>query len=252
MAVSQPSCFLLMEWGATAEQFFDSNGDMLPRLFRRGTKFLGRASLQKGYPERFVLKTMESVKPKPTQCLVGKKPLYMRLPFKGDPVAELITRRLRNSVGTMYMAANLYLNFNSSPTISFRLKDKLPRSTTSFCVYSFVCSCRASYVDRTTRHLSDRMREHNPISLGGSWKEPGSRGHTIVEIFVTIVTFTSKMTLMLRNTLTCKQIWLCERFIRNPAGSLVCDVSRQLNVLHQTPSCLIWHDIRGIAIHVST
>ncbi|KER33235.1 hypothetical protein T265_00922 [Opisthorchis viverrini] len=98
----------------------------------------------------------------------------MRLPFKGDSVAELITRRLRNSVDTTYLAANLCLSFNSSPTIRFCLKDKLPRSTTSFCVYSFVCSCRASYVGRTTRHLSDRIREHNPVSLSGSGKKPGS------------------------------------------------------------------------------
>ncbi|KAG5448265.1 hypothetical protein CSKR_112109 [Clonorchis sinensis] len=98
----------------------------------------------------------------------------LRLPFKGDSVAEIITRRLRNSVDTTYMAANLYLSFNSSPTISFRLKDKLLRSTTSFCVYSYVCSCRASCVGRTIRHLSDRMRELNPISLSGSWKKSGS------------------------------------------------------------------------------
>ncbi|KAG5441352.1 hypothetical protein CSKR_103214 [Clonorchis sinensis] len=34
-----------------------------------------------------------------------------------------------------------------------------------------------------------------------------------------------------------------------PAESLVCDVFKQLNVLHQTTSCFIWHDIRDIAIH---
>ncbi|KAG5454867.1 hypothetical protein CSKR_100396 [Clonorchis sinensis] len=34
-----------------------------------------------------------------------------------------------------------------------------------------------------------------------------------------------------RNTLICKQIWFCERLIWNPAESLVCDVSRRLNVL---------------------
>ncbi|KAG5443303.1 hypothetical protein CSKR_109065 [Clonorchis sinensis] len=56
---------------------------------------------------------------------------------------ELITRRLRKAVGTTYMAANLCLSFNSSPTIGFGLENKLQSSTTSFCVYSFVCSCRA-------------------------------------------------------------------------------------------------------------
>ncbi|KAG5450860.1 hypothetical protein CSKR_110138 [Clonorchis sinensis] len=51
------------------------------------------------------------------------------------------------------------------------------------------------------------------------------------------------------NSLICKQIWFCERFTRKPAESLVCDVSRQLNVLHQTASCFTWCDIRDIMIH---
>ncbi|KAG5449641.1 hypothetical protein CSKR_104126, partial [Clonorchis sinensis] len=40
-----------------------------------------------------------------------------------------------------------------------------------------------------------------------------------------------------RNTLICKQIWFYERLTWNPAESPVCDVSRQLNVLHQAASC---------------
>ncbi|KER31974.1 hypothetical protein T265_01906 [Opisthorchis viverrini] len=60
-----------------------------------------------------------------------------------------------------------------SPTIKFCLKDKLPRSTTSFSVCPFVCSCRALYVGRTKRHLSHGMGEHNPVSLSGRGKKPG-------------------------------------------------------------------------------
>ncbi|KER21059.1 LOW QUALITY PROTEIN: hypothetical protein T265_15174 [Opisthorchis viverrini] len=36
----------------------------------------------------------------------------------------------------------------------------------------------------------------------------------------------------------------------DPAGSLVCDVLRQLNVLHQAASCFTRYDVRDIAIHV--
>ncbi|KER32108.1 hypothetical protein T265_01730 [Opisthorchis viverrini] len=140
-----------------------------PECLEEELKILERTFLQNGYPERFVLKTLEAVKPKTTE----EKPVYMRLPSKGDSVAELITIRLRNSVDTTYLAANLRLSFNSSLTIVFCLKDRLPRSTTSFCVHSFVCSCRESYVGRTIRHLSDRIREHNPVSLSGSGKKPG-------------------------------------------------------------------------------
>ncbi|KAG5445490.1 hypothetical protein CSKR_100978 [Clonorchis sinensis] len=40
-----------------------------------------------------------------------------------------------------------------------------------------------------------------------------------------------------QNTRTYKQICFCEKFTWNPAESLVCDASRQLNVLHQAASC---------------
>ncbi|KER25217.1 hypothetical protein T265_07317 [Opisthorchis viverrini] len=52
-------------------------------------------------------------------------------------------------------------------------------------------------------------------------------------------------------TLTCKLIWFFERLIWNPAECLVCDVLRQLNVLHQAASCFGRYDIRRIAIHVA-
>ncbi|KAG5447552.1 hypothetical protein CSKR_101326 [Clonorchis sinensis] len=55
-----------------------------------------------------------------------------------------------------------------------------------------------------------------------------------------------------RNTLIGKQIWFCERLTRNPAESLVCDVSKQLNVLHQAASRFSCYDIQDIAIHVYT
>ncbi|KAG5442037.1 hypothetical protein CSKR_112029 [Clonorchis sinensis] len=138
-----------------------------------------RTFLQNGYPESFVPKTMEFVKDKPTQCSVRKKPVYMRLPFKGDSVVELITRRLRNSVDTTYLAANLYLSFNSSPTISFRLKDKLPCFSTCFCVYSFLeetrlkCDCVTFGRGQSCHRQRASLRYHipgtsEPITIGTS------------------------------------------------------------------------------------
>ncbi|KAG5450639.1 hypothetical protein CSKR_100115, partial [Clonorchis sinensis] len=44
----------------------------------------------------------------------------------------------------------------------------------------------------------------------------------------------------------------CERLTWNPAESLVCDVFRQLNVLHKAASCSSCYDIRDIAMHVYT
>ncbi|KER23883.1 hypothetical protein T265_14541, partial [Opisthorchis viverrini] len=53
-----------------------------------------------------------------------------------------------------------------------------------------------------------------------------------------------------RSTLVCKQIWFCERLSWKPAESLVCDVSRQLNLLHQAASCFSCCDVRDVAVHI--
>ncbi|KAG5446243.1 hypothetical protein CSKR_102969 [Clonorchis sinensis] len=47
------------------------------------------------------------------------------------------------------------------------------------------------------------------------------------------------------------QFGFCETLTWNPAESPVCDVFRQLNVLHQAASCSSCYDIRDIAIHVA-
>ncbi|KAG5445639.1 hypothetical protein CSKR_104830, partial [Clonorchis sinensis] len=48
------------------------------------------------------------------------------------------------------------------------------------------------------------------------------------------------------------QFGFCERLTWNPAESPVCDVFRQLNVLHQAASCSSCYDIRDIVIHAQS
>ncbi|KER20673.1 LOW QUALITY PROTEIN: hypothetical protein T265_15260 [Opisthorchis viverrini] len=59
----------------------------------------------------------------------------------------------------------------------------------------------------------------------------------------------TKLHEMSEYTLICKLMWfLFERLTWNPAESLGCDVSRQMNALHQATSCFSHYDIRDIAI----
>ena len=136
-----------------------------PNTIQAELCFLRRIFLQNGYPERLIDKTFSSVKFESRPPSVSKKQVYMSLPFKGDHLTEVISRRLQKTVDTTFKAAKLCMHFNSKPLIRSQLKDKMPSSTTSFCVYSFVCSCGASYIGRTTRRLSDRIREHHPAWL---------------------------------------------------------------------------------------
>lgn len=146
-------------------------------LTERATKICSENTLQdelqfirnlferNGYPEKFVRRNMQPREPKVKLVSVQKKPVYMSLPFKGDGIAESTSRRLSEAIAQTYYAASLRLSFNSMPILNQQLKDKIPRLGTSFCVYSFSCSCRSRYIGRTTRRLSERAREHCPAWL---------------------------------------------------------------------------------------
>ena len=94
--------------------------------------------MQNGYPENLVNKTINSMRDKAKATTVEKKGAYITLPFKGDSVAQLITRRLTKGIEETYKAAKLFIHFSSTYLGTSQLKDKIPCFTTSFCVYSFI------------------------------------------------------------------------------------------------------------------
>lgn len=103
---------------------------------------------------------------KPTTLTALKKPVYMRLPFRGDSAAQVLSDRLITSVHRVFPTVNMRISFHSRALFIPTLKDKLLASTTSMCIYQFTCSCGARYIGRTTRKLSQRIREHLPAWYG--------------------------------------------------------------------------------------
>ncbi|VDP80767.1 unnamed protein product [Echinostoma caproni] len=89
-----------------------------------------------------------------------KKTLIIKLPFKGDPAAEKVSRVLSAVVKTTFNAAKLTCVFSTSPIIRCQNKGNLPMLTSSMLSYQFKCTCAATYVGRTTRQLSKRIKEH--------------------------------------------------------------------------------------------
>ncbi|KAA3678154.1 uncharacterized protein DEA37_0006302 [Paragonimus westermani] len=124
--------------------------------------FIRAIFIQNGYPERFIDRAMQQRRVKDRLHSVEKKAVHIGLPFKGDTLAETITRKLTSAVNRTFYAAKLRVHFTSNPVLCSRLKDKVPISAASFCVYSFTCFYGTSYVGRTTRRLSERIREHHP------------------------------------------------------------------------------------------
>ena len=142
-----------------------------PETLEEEVLFIRNILHENGYPERFVDKNIRERAEKPEAATAQRKDLFLRIPFKGDAAAEILTRRLRNIISSTYYAANLRCIFVCSPLINTCTKDKLPMLTSSMVIYSFRCVCNALYVGRTARQLSTRVREHHP-----KWLSQGKTG----------------------------------------------------------------------------
>ena len=91
--------------------------------------------------------------------LVEYKRLHIKLDVKGDINQEILSKKLNNIIRQTFPAASLPVQFRTHLIIPHNSKDKLPSSITSMCIYKFNCSCGSSYIGRTTRQLSKRIKE---------------------------------------------------------------------------------------------
>ena len=120
---------------------------------------------ENGYPDKFITKNLVERKPKEPITTVEKKQIFIRLPFKSDAAAEIINRKLHQSLKSTFTTATLRSRFTTTPVLNLSLKDKVPAHDHSMLVYSFSCCCSEEYVGRTTRRLSERIKEHHPVWL---------------------------------------------------------------------------------------
>nr|CAH8870376.1 unnamed protein product [Trichobilharzia regenti] len=122
---------------------------------------------ENGYPEKFIKANIGYNSRKHELTTVEKKPLFLRLQFKGDTPAEILSQRLTRAIKKTFYSARLCLSFTSPPMFTQQLKDALPNLSSSSCIYHFNCSCGSSYIGRTIRQVRLRVREHLPAWFSG-------------------------------------------------------------------------------------
>ena len=62
---------------------------------------------ENGYPAKFINKNMKERVVKPILLTVSKKQVYIRLPFRGDGIANTLSGRLRTAIERTYTTAEL-------------------------------------------------------------------------------------------------------------------------------------------------
>jgi hypothetical protein len=105
---------------------------------------------------------------------VPKKPVFIRLPFKGDHLLTHTSHRLRSAIKRTYNAANLHVLVDTQSLPLPSLQKTCSILDCSHCLYKFECSCGAFYLGRTDRKLQVRMNEHIPKWLVKRMSEPAA------------------------------------------------------------------------------
>ena len=95
---------------------------------------------------------------------VQKCPIYLRLPFKGDNIADCFKKRLSTALQRTYSAAKPVIMYSSNRIPVPSVKLPLTQSAKSNIIYQFQCDqCLDTYLGRTERQLKLRVAEHIPI-----------------------------------------------------------------------------------------
>ena len=101
--------------------------------------------------------------PKPST--VNRDTIFFKFPYCGME-SFYIRNRVKKLVSEFYPQLDIrFIFFNNFRIGSlFNIKDRMPVNVRSSVVYQYSCSCNATYIGKTERHLCVRVSEHAGIS----------------------------------------------------------------------------------------
>ena len=88
----------------------------------------------------------------------------MRLPWLGN-ISNQYRKQITETVKSCYPLMKPQVVFTTRPVFNGRTKDVLPTTSKSLAIYHFTCSCELTYVGRTSQCLSERIKQHIPVSM---------------------------------------------------------------------------------------
>ncbi|MEL7308586.1 MAG: reverse transcriptase domain-containing protein [Pseudomonadota bacterium] len=117
---------------------------------------------ENGYPHEFVVKYSQLTATKPATIGPSCKDVFVRIPFVGDTLCSAIRKRVYESAKNAFPASNPRFLYSTMRIPVRSLKDPVAPLSKSHVIYKFLCDCGHSYIGRTERHLTTRIKEHLP------------------------------------------------------------------------------------------
>ncbi|MEL7309663.1 MAG: hypothetical protein AAGK05_18645, partial [Pseudomonadota bacterium] len=115
-----------------------------------------------GYPHNFITKHSHVRNDKPTMIGPRCKDVYLRIPYAGETLTSAVRKRIYESVKQTYPSANPRFLYITKRIPVRPLKDPVQPLSKSSAIYNFLCDCGCSYIGRTERSVTTRIKEHLP------------------------------------------------------------------------------------------
>ena len=96
-----------------------------------------------------------------------KQKIYIKVPFHGEESFRL-RKNLKDLIKNYFPQITLNIIFDNNFNIKsfFKFKEQIPNVLKSNIIYKYKCdSCNATYIRKTSRHFSTRVKEHLGISV---------------------------------------------------------------------------------------
>ena len=126
--------------------------------------FLINALKLNGFPLDFINKYSQPIIRNP---FIGplKAKLFLKVPFNSDSSFSNLKKRLNSQISKVYPQVALCIIAVTNKIWNKSLKDNVPMSNRSHCIYKFSCKCGSTYIGKTRRCLISRVKEHLPKYL---------------------------------------------------------------------------------------
>ena len=137
-----------------------------------------------GFPEHLVQKTIqrrlqrESKPPDPPSFGPDLQSIAIKLPFLGSKSHQM-EKNIDRLIKESYNSAKARVIFTFSANFTPATKDHIPLFNQSMVIYRFKGHCGNDYVDKTSRRLVDRIKEHVPPCVRHFLADPHDQQYTV-------------------------------------------------------------------------
>ena len=89
----------------------------------------------------------------------------IKLPYIGKVPSRKLEGQIKEAIKPAYSFVKVIVCWTARSSFRQIAKEVLPTTSRSMVVYQYMCSCKLTYVGKTSQKFTERMKQHVPDKL---------------------------------------------------------------------------------------